>query len=553
MGHDGEDMLKLVLPNQKILQGPALNISEDVNTISNPKSTTEVQCPITPPADKPRTKTAECESEVSLSSMDNIQNNKQNGSMTLNSTNVLTKQTPLTTGANLITHVELAPTDPPVSVYDINMADSATMDQQETEIRDKSGKQPIISALAETPSKGSNPNKRKKNTPIKDINTEVNNGILAPVSPSVAINKKSKVDTQIYKECSSDNDICNICLSDMTQSSLVCLICKQKVHYSCYDSSGNTPMSKEAYEELIMQKTCKWLCNGCNDTLEAGQHKIVMSHITEDSSTEDLEADQIAGAIHGAVKQALQEEITPLLTSFRASLEKSYADTVKSHNCQVKAPPTPATSSKGSTQSHKQIFSQENFSSSKHLLSPEKTVVISNIRDKAVMKTSSSMKCHFNSLSPFKRMKIDYILKDQFGNLLIQFPTETNAKFVIDNWEGRFLGENSSHGTKARPMNKQISRKPQSTCCIVKQVPHTFCGVQYDDEFIANELNRHLQIPCKVQRFVMNKNGKKIPLTTVKIDLVDENQYENAMINGVGIGDVHEKVEKLVERQKLKQ
>ena len=191
VGHDGEDMLKLVLPNQKVLQGPALNISEDVDTISNPKSTTEVQCPITPPSAKvPCTKTAECESEVSLSSMDNIQNNKQNGSMTLNSTNVLTKQTPLTTGANLITHVELAPTDPPVSVYDINMADSATMDQQETEIRDKSGKQPIISALAETPSKGSNPNKRKKNTPIKDINTEVNNGILAPVSPSVAINKK---------------------------------------------------------------------------------------------------------------------------------------------------------------------------------------------------------------------------------------------------------------------------------------------------------------------------------------------------------------------------
>ena len=560
LGHEGEDILKLVLPSQKVLQGPALDMSDDAGTMIS-KLTTKVPPTTATPVNVP---SANIKESNNTSSTNEVQ-----------ITNIVTDANALPMGQThsdeqleLLTRAQSAPiSEEQTPLTATTNADSITCQEKTREITvseqsktDRVANKNLIrkenkgdQVLEETPLKNSNGNKRKKDSPIKDSATEVKNGIQTPVSPSLAITKKSKVS---YLENSNETrtnheDPCNVCLSDMSQSRLICLICRQKVHYPCYDSNGSSPMSKEAYEELIMMKTCKWVCNTCNELLEGGQHKLSLSPCAPGEITNgDEEADQIAEAIHDAVKEALNEEIVPLLSNFKISMEKSYAESVKSNKVLPNITHDPATRSQQSSSNN---HSWTN-TTSKHQLSPEKTVVISNIRDRAIMKSSSSMKCHFNSLPPFKRMKIDFILKDQYGNMLIQFPSEANAKFVLDSWENHFLGsENNTQGTKARPMNRQTTKKPQSTCCIIKQVPHNFCGVQYDDDFISNELNRHLQTPCKVQRFVMKKDGRKVPLTTVKVDLITEHQYEHAINHGVGIGDVHYKVEKLIERPKIMQ
>ena len=56
----------------------------------------------------------------------------------------------------------------------------------------------------------------------------------------------------------------------------------------------------------------------------------------------------------------------------------------------------------------------------------------------------------------FHRMKMDYVIKDQYGNVLIQFPSEADANFVVESWQGYYLNPHGSKdSTKARKMQNK--------------------------------------------------------------------------------------------------
>ena len=99
--------------------------------------------------------------------------------------------------------------------------------------------------------------------------------------------------------------------------------------------------------------------------------------------------------------------------------------------------------------------------------------------------------------------------------------------------------------------SKSNKAKTKSTFGILKRVPHEFGGRKFDDGFIKEELDRDLETPCVVQRFIMKRDGRTTPLTTVKVDFVSESNLKFALQNGVVIEHVHYQVEEYIEKPRV--
>ena len=357
--------------------------------------------------------------------------------------------------------------------------------------------------------------------------------------------------------CVDDDDICLVCKAECSQSQLQCYICKLKVHYCCYDSNGTAPMDMEAYETFKGENSARWFCKACKDVDIDDLLALVCSEgnklIKKIKKKQALNKESICSAIQETIEASIKKQL---------NIQHSPNTGENFENQQPATYAKIADTPSNGNDSRSQVRSPQDHNNEP--LSPrmcvEKTVIIGNVSKKAVIKSSSSMKGHFNAIDAFKRMPIDYIFKDQFGNIHIQLQNNKTAKFVVDQWKPEYLADAAIRrsGTTARMMNTKstahINReKAESLTAVVKHVPLGFGGQDYSNKFIGEELNYNQVGVDSVERFVMKRNGSDTPLRTVKVIFKNQEDFNHALENGVAIGNVIHKVEKLKNSRRVMQ
>ena len=105
------------------------------------------------------------------------------------------------------------------------------------------------------------------------------------------------------------------------------------------------------------------------------------------------------------------------------------------------------------------------------------------------------MKTCFNSINIFRRMKIMYIIKDRYGNILIEFENNDDAKYVVKHWDPQFMSTSSgADRTRVKIMNERKSERKVPHIGLIKQV-----DLSIGEDVIEKELEKEFTLPCKAQ------------------------------------------------------
>ena len=91
-----------------------------------------------------------------------------------------------------------------------------------------------------------------------------------------------------------------------------------------------------------------------------------------------------------------------------------------------------------------------------YLVDPKMSVIIKQVTNKKVVSNDTSLKSEFNKL--FNQMKIKYIKKTRYGNIILQLNSEDDIKQVLNGWQSHYFKDTSAKmGTAIFRMTDQCS------------------------------------------------------------------------------------------------
>jgi len=348
---------------------------------------------------------------------------------------------------------------------------------------------------------------------------------------------------------------CTICNENVSADQLLsCYLCKLSVHFTCYKVNQGTAhkpkmraLSRSNFTALGISQNNKWFCNGCNSVsfddilekislhtqekfIDAVEEKIkLLNDTTSSSIEEDLDVTQSSLPDYQGMKsQESEQEITniqqlkdSITMELRAALKEEIKTLVSAitlpHNTTQSKLNTMSASYADKAASPHSHLSNNTFKNPQmvkefinkpasavgtdYLVDPKMSVIIKQVTNKKVVSNDTSLKSEFNKL--FNQMKIKYIKKTRYGNIILQLNSEDDIKQVLSGWQSHYFKDaKAKMGTEIFRMTDQHLTKYVG---IIKHVP-----INIDMSSISNGLENANLNSTHVTRLGKSSNSVKV-------------------------------------------
>ena len=343
-------------------------------------------------------------------------------------------------------------------------------------------------------------------------------------SPNITFNNNFdyRIESRAEEGINDTGGSCTICNQDVGPDQLLtCYLCKLSVHYTCYKVKQGTAhkqkmrtLSHTNFTALGISQNNKWFCNGCNsisfdDILEkisqhtqekfmdAVEEKVKLVNDTTSSSLEEdlnisqsslpdyqdtksqqsereiTNIQQLKDSITMELRAALKEEVKTLVSAITLALSHNPAQSKPFTMSADNAYKPPASYAEKATPPHSHLstntskeppvvkeFTNKSAGAvgTNYLVDPKMSVIIKQVTNKKVVSNDTSLKSEFNKL--FNQMKIKYIKKTRYGNIILQLNSEDDIKQVLSGWQSHYFKDTSAKmGTAIFRMTDQHMTK----------------------------------------------------------------------------------------------
>ena len=378
--------------------------------------------------------------------------------------------------------------------------------------------------------------------------------------PEIVISSDYKIRFAPRKHSSILEGFCTTCTKSCLDETIQCFICKQNVHYDCYQSKyTGEQIDTILFKHIKSTPSIVWRCDDCintdfkdiTDTITAAiqtriagtcqQMKVDMQTelkvIIEDTVEKSMEGmknvliSKITGS-HDTIESFSRETTENQL--LYSQISQVTEDNPKITHTASKTPLIAVPKAKYTGRIPPPNFSPEN----KRNLDPKMSIIIRKVQNKKIASHDSYLKAEFNK--HFNRMKINHCKRTRYGNILIELTSEEDVATVIKEWKPSYFanGNTPGQGTEAFRMNRNI---PKRHAGVIRRVVK-----ELEDTEIEKALTEEGFSEVRARRF--KKLGD--PLTTVMLTFSSEKDFNSAISNGVYIGRMHFRVDQYIPRKR---
>ena len=227
---------------------------------------------------------------------------------------------------------------------------------------------------------------------------------------------------------------------------------------------------------------------------------------SQESEQEITNIQQLKDSITMELRAALKEEIKTLVSAITLphnttqsklnTMSASYADKAASPHSHL------SNNTFKNPQMVKEFINKPASAvGTDYLVDPKMSVIIKQVTNKKVVSNDTSLKSEFNKL--FNQMKIKYIKKTRYGNIILQLNSEDDIKQVLSGWQSHYFKDaNAKMGTEIFRMTDQHLTKYVG---IIRHVP-----INIDMSSISNGLENANLNSTHVTRLGKSSNSVKV-------------------------------------------
>ena len=381
---------------------------------------------------------------------------------------------------------------------------------------------------------------------------------------------------------SKGSEICTRCSRDCTNQMLSCFLCQSTVHYDCYSTSNSNKTLAATYFNTANTKlpNHKWFCNSCNtlsakdvlDKISCRARETIKSGtspgpqlsrqpaITQLNRTLEDQVDVMI--LQERRSCTIEHELKLLSTCLRDSKTQAkdsadlFQKLINQNNkllqqisSNLSNSRTPLVAKSGlkkplySDQARDPRYEGAVYHTHKPVeptVVTDCTVIISNIKDRRLVKDGSTIKKNFNKV--YKDLKIANAFTSKGGSVFVELMSKDDARTVVNTWKESYFIEHQAKSVQPGSKCKLLADLSKSV--IIKGV-----STAIEEIYINNTFNE-IYPGASATRFI--KKDSTV-LKVVKIDFKTHQDQQHCLAEGILIEGIKYDPEEYKPRQRVVQ